>query len=541
MRRGLSLIAMMVLPWLGQLPHSSAFAPALTAAPVSGSLSADFNGDGYADLAAGAPGESVGSVSAAGAVNALYGAASGLQAASPDDQLWTQNIAGVRDSAESDDEFGSSLANGDFNGDGYGDLAIGVPREDVAGTADAGAAAVLYGSIAGLQANAPDDQFWTQNSPGVEDSAEAFDLFGSSLAAADFNGDGFTDLALGAQSEDTGSISDAGGVNVLYGSIGGLQTSSPADQLWTQDSAGVQDSAEAGDGFGYSLAGGDFNEDGFDDLVIGVPFEDLGVVLDGGSVSILYGSAGGLQADGPDDQFWNQDSPGILDSPEDVDRFGWAVAAGDFNGDGFVDLSVGTVGEDVGPVVDAGAVSVIYGSVGGLQADSPDDQFWNQDSPGVQDLAEDGDSFGAAAGAGDFSADGFSDLAVGVELEDIGTVQDAGAVTILYGSSSGLQADAPEDQFWNQDSPGVRDRAERSDAFASVLLAADFNGDEATDLAVGVPDENLSLPDVGAVEALYGSTAGLQADLPEDQFWTQNSAGVKDASEPNDALGHSLG
>ena len=73
----------------------------------------------------------------------------------------------------------------------------------------------------------------------------------------------------------------------------------------------------------------------------------------------------------------------------------------DFNNDGFADLAIGVILENVGTVRDAGAVNVLYGSAAGLQATSPDDQFWNQDSPGVKDTAEGGDQFGYSLGTGD--------------------------------------------------------------------------------------------------------------------------------------------
>src|SRR5438876_1222705 len=175
------------------------------------------------------------------------------------------------------------------------------------------------------------------------------------------------------------------------------------DQFWTQDSPGVRDIAEAGDWFGFSLGAGDFNNDGFADLAIGVLDEDVGAAVDAGAVSVLYGSAGGLQATSPDDQFWTQDSPGLRDIAETGDGFGVSLGAGDFNNDGYADLAIGDYSEDVGAVDGAGAVNVLYGSAGGLQATSPDDQFWNQDSPGVRDIAEAGDVFGASLGAGDLN------------------------------------------------------------------------------------------------------------------------------------------
>ena len=71
---------------------------------------------------------------------------------------------------------------------------------------------------------------------------------------------------------------DAGIVQVLYGSPGGLTAS--GDQVWHQDSPGIADNPETSDNFGAALATGDFNGDGFDDLVVGVPEEDIGAIED---------------------------------------------------------------------------------------------------------------------------------------------------------------------------------------------------------------------------------------------------------------------
>src|SRR5207244_3597033 len=94
----------------------------------------DFNGDGYGDLGVGVPGEGVGTAAAAGAVNVLYGTASGLTA--DFSELWHQSRPSVADSVEADDHFGAAIATGDFDGDGYDDLAVGVPDENVGTIAD---------------------------------------------------------------------------------------------------------------------------------------------------------------------------------------------------------------------------------------------------------------------------------------------------------------------------------------------------------------------------------------------------------------------
>jgi hypothetical protein len=99
----------------GGIVQGSTVAPA----PPSRSLQADFNGDGADDLAVGVPGESVGSIFAAGAVNVLYGSATGLSGTGR--QLFTQ----VSSAAETDDTIGFALASGDFNTDTFADLAVG--------------------------------------------------------------------------------------------------------------------------------------------------------------------------------------------------------------------------------------------------------------------------------------------------------------------------------------------------------------------------------------------------------------------------------
>ena len=109
---------------------------------------------------------------------------------------------------------------------------------------------------------------------------------------ADFNNDGAADLAIGVPFEFVGAIQDAGAVNVLYGSAGGLQ--GPGSQFFTQDTPGVPGTADLQDNLGGGLATGDFNQDGFADLAIGVPGEDIGTIGSAGAVIALYGSAAGL-------------------------------------------------------------------------------------------------------------------------------------------------------------------------------------------------------------------------------------------------------
>ena len=200
---------------------------------------------------------------------------------------------------------------------------------------------------------------------------------------------------------------------MIYGSGGGL--SATGNQSFTQDDVG--ETAADGNRFGAAVTVGDFNHDGFADLAVGAPGENPGSANDAGAVDVLYGSPNGLSASG--DQVLSQGGGGIQGSPAAGDRFGAALAAADLNGDGRDDLAVGAPGDSVGSSAGAGAVNVIYGSGGGLTATG--NQLWTQDSPGVLEAAEGGDSFGSAVSAADLNGDGRADLAVGVPGESIGT------------------------------------------------------------------------------------------------------------------------
>ncbi len=314
----------------------------------------------------------------------------------------------------------------DFNGDGFADLAIGVPFEDQAATND-GAVNVIYGGVGGL--SAAGNEVWSQGSEGISGTPEAGDLFGYSLAAADFDGDGFTDLAIGVPFEDQAATND-GAVNVIYGGVGGL--SAAGNQVWSQGSEGISGTAEAGDQFGRSLAAGNFGNSSHADLAVGVPFEDQAATNDG-AVNVIYGGVGGLSARAGN-EVWSQGGEGVGGTPRRETSSGTAWRPANFGNSSQADLAVGVPFEDQAATND-GAVNVIYGAAtGGLGAAG--NEVWSQGSQDITGTPEAGDQFGYSLAAGNFGNSSQADLAIGVPLEDQAATND-GAVNVIYGAATG--------------------------------------------------------------------------------------------------------
>jgi hypothetical protein len=272
----------------------------------------DFNGDCYADLAvddwSGSNGQ--------GAVYVVYGSPAGLDPATntyvPASALSGANTV--------DPHFGTALAAGDLNGDGYADLAAGAWNANSA----KGGVEVLYGSAAGVTAGGA--RWITQGTAGVTGASGAGNDFGGSVTIADFNGDHFADLAVGAPGQTVDGQAAAGSVTVLPGSASGITTSHVA--FITESTSGVAGTATAGDYIGNNLTAGDVTGDGRADLIIDGTYKNSAA----GVIWLLKGTASGLTGTGS--QQLSQNTAGVPGTSEPGDEFGWMSAVGDINGDG---------------------------------------------------------------------------------------------------------------------------------------------------------------------------------------------------------------
>ena len=355
----------------------------------------------------------------------------------------------------------------------------------------------------------------------------------SAMAKSDFNGDGFSDLAIGSSTEAVAGVSSAGAVNVVYGSLAGL--TSVGNRLLVQSTCSFGTPGYK-DFFGQALATGNFNGDNFDDLAVGVPGEPVGAAPQAGEVDVMYGSAAGLTCE--HSQSWNQNSPGIHGVPEQRDEFGLAVAAGDFNGDGYDELAVGVPLETFGDRNRAGVVHVLRGSPSGLTGSS---QLWHQDVEGVPGAVEATDLFGRALAAGDFGRGpaAHEDLAIGAPGEDIGDIEAAGAVEVIYGSVTGLTASGSA--VLSQASKSVHDTPEAGDRFGLALAAADMGVDDRADLAIGVPGESIGDHDnAGAVAVLYGLNVSGLTGTGDQLLYQGGEGGLQGTPEKDDDFGWAL-
>jgi len=476
----------------------------------------DFESDGFDDVVVGIPGKDRGVRDGAGAVVVVPGSDFGPGAGSA--TVWHQRSPGVDDKPDDGDGFGAATGCGDFDGDGFDDLVVGVPGEDQ-NRADSGAVNVLYGSAEGLAAG--DDDFWHQNREGVPDANRVGDAFGSAVAVGDFDGDGRAEAAIAAPGAAVGTKREAGLVFVFAGDAGGI--GSGAVTAWWQGSDGTVDTPNHGDRFGAAMAVGDFDGDGYHDLAVGAPGENLGGA-GAGMVTVLFGSDSGLVA-GSSVRL-AQGSGRLAGVGEPGDWFGAALAAGDFDGDGSDDLVIGVPGQVVSGRAGAGAAYVVPGSPSGLRARQA--TLVTAAEVGV---AFGAGAFGSALTVGETNGDGFDDLGVGVP----GAADGAGLLVVLYGSAEGVRIIGSD--VLSQDSRGIRDAAEPGDGFAATLSSGDFDGSGAAWLLVGVPSEDIGIAvDAGALHVMRGGPGGVRGG--DGAYLRQGSPGVPGRNGFGDEFGH---
>jgi hypothetical protein len=430
----------------------------------------DVNGDGYSDVIVGAWLYS-NSEGAEGRAYVYQGSASGINSAA----------VTTMESNQVNANLGIAVAGaGDVNGDGFSDVIVGSQLYDN-GTTDEGVAFVYHGSPSGI------------NSIAVTtlESNQGFSQFGFSVASAgDVNGDGYSDVIVGAYTYDDPEVNE-GAAFVYHGSAAGINNIA----------ATTLENNQAGAQFGVSVAcAGDVNGDGYSDVIAGANMYD-NVESNEGAAYVHLGSAAGI----------NSIATAVLESNQANANAGRAVAsAGDVNGDGYSDVLSGVPQFD-NTESNEGVAFVYHGSAAGINT-----VFTTMTDPN-QVAASMGYS---VAGAGDVNADGYSDVIVGVPYYDNGQT-DEGVAFVYHGSATGINPVAAILIESNQASASLG---------YSVASAGDLNGDGYSDVIIGAPFFDNGQSDEGRALVYLGSATGIN----------NIAAATVESNQPSAYFGHAV-
>lgn len=420
------ICAATVLSFTGLTPATAA------AAEPADRTTADFNADGYPDLAISAESATVDGLKKAGGISVVYGSATGLRHDTA--TFLTQATPGVPGDPTADRRWGYLGGHGDVDGDGYDDLIV----------RDGPGILVFWGGAQGITGAA------SAVTTGSGDATTAPRLFNSSTGVGDVTGDGIADVVAPAVlGEHPGT---------KYGMV---VVRGPVSRSTGAPSAVQFRDTQAKDGHSVNhVHVGDMTGDGVRDVVAhGTATGDMSRTKG----SVLKGTASGLV-------------------PGGAVTSGWNGSFGDLNKDGYQDFVSGSPGRSADAL--GGRIFVTYGGPNGVSTTLPG-RTYTQKSAGVPGVDEEKDRWGSDVSVADTDQDGYADIVIGADWESgsDAAITAGGAITVLRGSATGVTTTGAK--TFTQNSAGIPSTSETADHFGSAVRVIDTDRDGQPELYVG--------------------------------------------------------
>ncbi|MDP2902113.1 MAG: DUF4347 domain-containing protein [Methylovulum sp.] len=500
---------------------------------ISVASAGDVNGDGLADLIVGDTGGVDTNLDTGGHSYVVFGKTSTAAVT-----LSSLGAGGFAINGQTKgDQSGISIASaGDVNGDGLSDVIVGAFQSDPSAGADAGRSYVVFGKADTATVNLS-----SFTGGFVINGQAASDQSGISVASAgDVNGDGLSDVIVGAYQSDPSTGTDAGRSYVVFGKANNTAVDLSTIAGATPTGGFVINGQTAGDLSGYSVAAaGDVNGDGLADVIIGAFQSDpSSTTTDAGRSYVVFGKANNTAVS------LSSVAAGtggfVINGEAANDASGISVAsAGDFNGDGLGDLLVGASGAS--PTSTRGYAGKTY-LVFGKTIISPATtipavnlaNFTNSTADGFVINGDNREDFSglSVAAAGDVNADGYADLIIGAPQNDAVT-SEAGRSYVIFGSNSTQFGQTTVDQVGTDNADTLTSTTASQTIIAKAgndtLIGGDgadvlyggggndrfeLSADNIAKLALGVTSSNLARVDGGSgTDTLALSGAGVTLDL----------------------------